>query len=59
MLCSAKHGRSFCRSALARSIAVRRDDLMGYGKHAFSKKWWFDLVDIKGDGLLQIPGKTD
>jgi len=32
---------------------------MGYGKHAFSKKWWFDLVDIKGDGLLQIPGKTD
>ncbi|MGP8079961.1 MAG: reductive dehalogenase [Dehalococcoidales bacterium] len=50
-------GWAVSRSALARSIAVRGDDWLGYGKPDYSKKWWFDLVDINGDGLLQVPGK--
>ena len=41
------------KSSLARSIAVRADDLMGYGKSRPEKKWWFDLEDV--DGVLQIP----
>ena len=45
-------------SSLARSIAIRGDDLMGYGKPDYSKKWWFDLEDVEGDGLLQIPSKN-
>jgi reductive dehalogenase len=43
------------RSSLARSLAVRADDLMGYGKPDYSKKWWYDLEDVAGDGILQIP----
>ena len=46
-------------SSLARSIAIKGDDLMGYGKPDYSKKWWFDLVDVNGNGLLQIPGKDE
>jgi reductive dehalogenase len=40
-------------SSFARSIAVRADDLLGYGKPKPENKWWFDLEDV--DGILQIP----
>ena len=51
-------GWTVSRSSLARSIAVKADDLLGYGKPDYSKKWWFDLVDIEGNGLLEIPNKN-
>jgi reductive dehalogenase len=47
------------RSSLARSLAVRADDLMGYGKPDYSKKWWYDLEDVAGDGILQIPAEKE
>jgi hypothetical protein len=31
---------------------------MGYGKPDYSKKWWFDLGDLDGDGILQVPAKN-
>ena len=40
-------------SSLARSISVRADDLLGYGKPHYEKKWWFDLEDV--DGVMRIP----
>jgi hypothetical protein len=40
-------------SSLARSIAVRADDLLGYGKPKSEKKWWFDLEEV--DGSFRIP----
>jgi reductive dehalogenase len=40
-------------SSLARGIAMRADDLMGYGRPKPENKWWFDLEDV--DGKLQIP----
>jgi len=43
------------RSSLARSLAVRADDWFGYGKQDPGKKWWFDLEDIEGDGVLHVP----
>ena len=48
-------------SSIARSIAIRGDDLMGYGKPDYSKKWWLDLANLNGDGIYQMPGndKTD
>ena len=46
------------KSSLARSIAIWGDDLMGYGKPDYTHKWWFDLEDVEGDGLLQIPSKN-
>jgi reductive dehalogenase len=42
-------------SGIARSLAVWGDDLLGYGKPDYSKKWWYDLEDVAGDGILQIP----
>jgi reductive dehalogenase len=42
-------------SGMARSIAIWGDDLMGYGKPDYSKKWWFDLEDVEGDGILKVP----
>ena len=45
------------KSSLARSAAIWGDDLLGYGKPDYSKKWWFDLEDVEGDGALLIPGK--
>ncbi|MEJ2109790.1 MAG: reductive dehalogenase [Acidobacteriota bacterium] len=39
-------------SSLARSMAVWIDDLLGYGKPDASGKWWIDLEDIEGDGIL-------
>ena len=52
-------GWAIRNSSFARSIAIRGDDLVGYGKPDYSKKWWFDLADLKGDGILQIPGKGE
>ena len=40
-------------SSLARSVAVRADDLFGYGKPNPENRWWFDLEEV--DGVLQIP----
>jgi reductive dehalogenase len=37
-------------SSVARSLAIRVDDLLGYGKPDYSKKWWFDLECV--DGVL-------
>jgi hypothetical protein len=28
---------------------------MGYGKPDNKNKWWFDLEDKNGDGILSIP----
>jgi hypothetical protein len=39
-------------SSIARSITIRGDDLMGYGKPDYSKKWRFDLADFNGDGCV-------
>jgi len=52
-------GWAMRNSSIARSIAIRGDDLMGYGKTDYRKKWWFDLADFKGDGVLQIPDKDN
>jgi reductive dehalogenase len=40
-------------SSIARSLAVWVDDLLGYGKPDASKKWWIDLEDIEGNGILR------
>jgi reductive dehalogenase len=40
-------------SSLARSVAVRADDFLGYGKPNPKNKWWFDLEEVEGG--LQIP----
>jgi len=50
-------GRAMRKSSFARSIAIKADDLLGYGKPDYTKKWWFDLEDVKGDGVLEVPGK--
>ena len=42
-------------SGIARSIAIWGDDFLGYGKPDYSRKWWFDLEDVAGDGILQVP----
>jgi reductive dehalogenase len=38
-------------SSIARSLAIWCDDLMGYGKARYERKWWFDLESV--DGVLQ------
>jgi hypothetical protein len=43
------------RSPFARSLAIWADDLLGYGKANADKKWWYDLEDVEGNGILQIP----
>jgi len=48
-------GWAMRHSALARSLAIWGDDLLGYGKPDYTKKWWFDLEDVNGDGILTIP----
>ena len=42
-------------SNLAHKFGIWGDDLLGYGKPDYSKKWWFDLEDVKGDGILTVP----
>jgi reductive dehalogenase len=48
-------GWAMRHSALSRSLAIWGDDFLGYGKPDYSKKWWFDLEDVNGDGILTIP----
>jgi len=38
---------------LMRRFGVWGDDLMGYGKPDYRRKWWFDLEDV--DGELRVP----
>ncbi len=40
---------------VARRFGIWGDDLMGYGKPDNTNKWWFDLEDKNGDGLLSVP----
>ncbi len=47
------------KSSLARKFAIIGDDLLGYGKPDYSKKWWFDLEDVNGDGILQLPRNVE
>jgi reductive dehalogenase len=47
------------RSSLARSIAPWLDDVLGYGKPDPAKKWWCDLEDVAGDGILHVPSNKD
>jgi reductive dehalogenase len=39
----------------SRSLAVWLDDALGYGKPDHAKKWWWDLEDADGNGILRIP----
>jgi reductive dehalogenase len=39
----------------ARNFGIRGDDLMRYGKPNYDKKWWYDLEDVNGDGILTVP----
>ncbi len=48
-------GWAMRNSSLARSLAIWGDDLLGYGKPDYSQKWWFDLEDVNGDGILTAP----
>ena len=48
-------GWAMRHSGLARSMAIWGDDFMGYGKPDYSRKWWFDLEDVAGDGILKTP----
>ena len=48
-------GWAMRNSSIARSFAIWGDDLLGYGKPDYSQKWWFDLEDVNGDGVLSIP----
>ena len=50
-------GWTMRHSSLARSIAVRADDLLGYGKPKYKNKWWFDLEEV--DGVLRIPASGE
>ncbi len=36
-----------------RKLAIIGDDLLGYGKPDYSKKWWFDLEEV--EGVLKLP----
>ncbi|MGQ9509305.1 MAG: reductive dehalogenase [Thermodesulfobacteriota bacterium] len=38
-------------SSLARRIAIKADDLFGYGMPKLEKKWWFDFEEV--DGVLE------
>ncbi len=48
-------GWTIRRFPLARGPAIWLDDLLGYGRPNHSKKWWWDLEDEAGDGILKIP----
>jgi len=40
-------------SGIARSLAIKFDDLLGYGKPHYEDKWWLDLEDV--DGIIHVP----
>jgi reductive dehalogenase len=42
-------------AGVARRFGIWGDDLLGYGKPDYNNKWWFDLEDVNGDGVLSIP----
>jgi 3-chloro-4-hydroxyphenylacetate reductive dehalogenase len=48
-------GWSMRHSGIIRSLAVWADDAMGYGKPHYENKWWLDLEDVNGDGVLVVP----
>jgi len=31
---------------------------MGYGEPKLENKWWFDLEDVLGDGVLEVPSRS-
>lgn len=39
----------------ARRMGIWADDLLGYGKQDDRYKWWLDLEDVHGDGILESP----
>ena len=41
----------------ARKFGIWGDDMLGYGKADHKNKWWFDLEDKNGDGILSVPKK--
>ncbi len=43
---------------IARRFAVWGDDIMGYGEPKLENKWWFDLEDVNGDGVLSVPAHS-
>jgi hypothetical protein len=36
-----------------RRFGIWGDDLLGYGKPDYKRKWWLDLEDV--DGELRVP----
>ena len=47
-------GWTMRHSGLARSLAIRGDDLMGYGKPHPEEQWWLDLEeDRRSDATAQ------
>jgi reductive dehalogenase len=50
-------GWAMRHSSLARSLAIRGDDLMGYGKPHPDRQWWFDLEEV--DGAIQVPKRSN
>ena len=43
-------------SGIARSVAIRGDDFMGYGKPHPEEQWWIDLEEV--NGVMTIPKKS-
>lgn len=43
---------------VTRRFGVWFDDLLGYGKDNDKNKWWFDLEDKRGDGILTVPNSS-
>jgi ferredoxin len=37
-------------------LLIKMDDLFGYGKQNYEKKWWFDLERV--DSTLEVPAKS-
>ena len=48
-------GWSMRNFGVARRFAIWGDDLFGYGKPDYRKKWWLDLEDVTGEGTYEIP----
>jgi reductive dehalogenase len=48
---------SMRHSAIARSLAIKFDDLLGYGKANYNNKWWFDLEETDGTMILHPPNQ--
>lgn len=49
-------GWAMRHSSIARSLAIRGDDLMGYGKPHPDRQWWLDLEEV--DGVIQVPKRS-